>query len=134
MAIEVTWDNEEKTIIRWTYSPDWTWNDAYQARDDEKLLIDSVPHIVDALGDMRAARGVPPGALTTVVNVMTKRHERLGLTVLVGGNRFVQMMYAMIRKVHFGPLLRSRIVMAPTLEQAYQMIEEHRSNHARSVD
>ena len=134
MSIHVDWDNEEKTILRWTYSPDWTWEEAYLARDYERKLMENIPYIVDSIGDLTQTKNVPSGALTKIVNVMTKRHERIGTSVLVGSNRFVQMIYNMVRKVHPGPLERARLYMVPTFEEAYAMIEADRAKRVKSVE
>lgn len=133
MSIHVDWDNEEKTILRWTYSPGWTWEEAYQARDYEKTLMETVPHIVDSIGDLTQTSNIPAGALTKIVNVMTKRHERIGISMLVGSNRFVQLIYDMVRKVHAGPLERARLYLVPTFEEAYAMIEADRAKRAKSI-
>lgn len=128
--IAVSWDNEEKTIVRWKFDPDWTWADVYNAIECETELIKQVSHIVDTITDMSRMTRTPTSAFAMVKNAMQSRHERLGITVLYGSNMYVRMMYQMIAIVYPELLESKRLFMTNTEEEAYDIIREFGQNPA----
>ena len=122
--IAVSWDNEEKTIIRWKFEAEWTWADVYHAIEREAELIDSVNQGVDAITDMSQMTRTPTSAFSMVKSAMQSRHERLGITVLYGNNMYTRMMYQMIATVYPEMLENRRLFMTNTEDEAYEIIAE----------
>lgn len=133
MPIEVQWDNEERTVMRWVYQSPWSWEEAYQAHEQEMALIDCVEHIVDGIADMRQAQGLPKGSLTAGVSIMNKSHERMDLLVILGANRLIQSMYDMMCKLHPGMAKKVKLVMVRSEEEAYQVIAARRAERMQQV-
>lgn len=122
--IAVSWDNEEKTIVRWKFQPEWTWADVYHAIEHETELIASVTHVVDTMTDMSQMTRTPTSAFSLVKNAMQSRHERLGITVLYGSNMYTRMMYQMIATVYPAMLEEERLFLNNTEAEAYDTIKE----------
>lgn len=133
MPIEVRWDNEEKTVIRWIYSAAWSWEEAYWAHEHEVALIESVDHVVDAIADMRQAHGLPKGSLTMGINLMNKSHKRIDLLVVLGANRLIQNMYDMMFKLRPNLKLRLKIVLVRSEEEEAQVIAARRAERMQQV-
>lgn len=133
MPIEVQWDNNEQTVIRWVYQWPWSWEEAYQAYEQEMALIDCVEHIVDGIADMRQAQGLPKGSLTAGISLMNKSHERMDLLVILGANRLIQSMYDMMRKLYPGMAKKVKLVIVRSEEEAYQVIAARRAERMQQI-
>ena len=134
MSITVTWDNTERTIIRWTFPENWTWEDAQGAVSVEAQMANQVEHIVYAIGDLLPTRVIPPGAMRSVKHIMASRHLRIGLTVLITDSYYVTTMVNMIRAtVHRQFMEQSRLIVVSTERDAYAAIETERGNKNTSL-
>ena len=60
MAIDVTWGNEEQTLIHVTFTGSWTWYEFYAAAGTISQHMESVSHPVDIVLDMQNSVPVPP--------------------------------------------------------------------------
>ena len=65
MGVEVEWDNQEQTVLRYTVVGHWTWEEFYAARDRARALADKVdlPR-VNAIIDIRIGSMFPRNSLT----------------------------------------------------------------------
>ena len=52
MSIEIKWDNEDQTIIRWIYTGDFSWEEYDQASLDLQDIIADVDHNFATIFDM----------------------------------------------------------------------------------
>ena len=50
MAVTAEWENEEKTIILYAFSGEWTWEEFDVVAHDVGAMLDSVDHKVDFTG------------------------------------------------------------------------------------
>ena len=64
MGIEVSWENEAKTIIQYVYDGRWTLRDFDDARIHAAKLEETVSHRVDVIVDVITA-----GPITAVQNI-----------------------------------------------------------------
>jgi len=64
MGVQVQWDNEARTILRYDYQGRWKWEQVYEAVNEAYRMIETVPHPVAVMIDMTESAGIPPGALT----------------------------------------------------------------------
>lgn len=128
--IIVSWDNKEKTIVRWKFQPDWAWADVYHAIESETELINSVSHNVDAITDMSQMTRTPTSSFSMVKSAMQSRHERLGITVFYGNNMYTRMMYQMIATIYPEMLEAKRLFLCSDDAEAYDIINEFGQNPA----
>ena len=63
MNIEVMWDNEEKTIDRYDYGKNWTWEDFSAANKQYEEMLTGVTHPVDVIANFTGGTPPPMGAL-----------------------------------------------------------------------
>ena len=126
MGVTVAWDNTEKTIMRFDYTGDWTWDDFDAVEPDLQAMMDSVDHQVDTIVVLETS-SVPLGALarfSTIVNSPSFTHPNAGLTVVVGASGLARALADIFGKAH--KQTAAKIAMASTLEEAYAIIAEHR--------
>lgn len=127
MNIDVKWDNEAKTIIRYVYKNGWNWDDYFAAIKAAADLEDTVDHKVDVIMDFHDANMIPQGAVTQVQRAFAyPRHPNIGLTVFVGANAFIRAIEGIGRKLAPSAAKKWDLAFAATLEEAYHIIESRR--------
>lgn len=99
MAHEVTWDDAAQTVIRQRFYGDANISDYYAAYDKALPLIRSVPYPVDLLLDLRDARVDMGGFLSAVRSVNKRVPDNQRFVVVIGGNRFIQLMGSAAQRI-----------------------------------
>lgn len=123
MNIDVQWDNDAKTIIRYVYRNGWNWNDYFSAINGAAELLDTVKHPVDIVMDFRNANMLPQGAISQMQRAFSHtRHPNIRLTVLVGANSFIRTIESIGRKLVPSAARQWDITFAATLEEAHDII------------
>jgi hypothetical protein len=85
MKIDITWDDEDKTIIRYTFIPGWTLEEFYQVFDRASDMIRQSPHrVIGIIVDDSHATTPPPNVLGAYRRVASK--GKLPLAVVGGGH------------------------------------------------
>ena len=59
MGIVLEWENGQHTIIRWTFSGAWTWDDFEAAQREFHAMLNTVDHNVDVIADLRQSQLLP---------------------------------------------------------------------------
>lgn len=129
MPITVAWDNEEKTIVRVTYSGRWTWEEAYTIPAKIRTLIAGLDYEVATIHDMRDANFLPSGAITHTRDILSKPLDKVGLVVLIGNSRFIEAMYQIFKKLYPRIVEQMNFRLVMTEAEAYRLIESARSVH-----
>lgn len=125
MAINIAWDNPEKTILVLTFEPHWTWNLFYGALDRAGQYLAEVDHPTGIILDLQHWVLVPDGVLGQGRKLLTyPRHKNYGLTVAVGTNRFVQALGNTVRKLYKIPN-SYEFIFASTLTEARDILNRH---------
>ncbi len=122
--IEINWDNDDKTVMRYTYQGQWTWQEFYGVMEQSHQMMDTVDHPVDILVDMRASAQIPQGAVTQFRRIANVRHPNTGTIVAVTEARVARMLYDIFATV-FRPIA-SRYHIVQTIDEAYAAIEDAR--------
>ena len=122
MGIQVVWDNDEKTIIRYVFDVRWTWDDFYAARTDAYNLIDTVQHKIGVIFDAPPNVTLPPNMITHSRSAISKTHENTHVVVVVVGNTYVRAMLTMVRKL--SKKAAEKLELAPTLDEARALVRE----------
>jgi hypothetical protein len=128
MPIHVDWDDAEQTIIRYTFSSPWTWNDYRAAIDRAWELAQSVDHPTDTITDMSNSRLWPEGLFTNIRKSVVEIPDTTQSVVLVGGGMFVEMSISVLRRVYRSP--GARFLTAHSLDEARQLILQRRAEKA----
>lgn len=125
MAVEVKWLDTEQTVLVYTFSDPWTWDDYYETTAQGRAMLQGVDHVVVTIIDMSGSRALPPGALTHLRRVSTDRRPNPGPIILVGLNRFVRAMSDMLSRIY--PLAAQRVRIVATLDEAYAVLAERQT-------
>jgi len=90
MAITVGWDNSERTVLVYDFSEVWTWDELFQASQEDDDLLEGINYTVHQLFDMRKTRMIPPNPLARMENLAQEIRPTIGLMVFVGGTLWFQ--------------------------------------------
>jgi hypothetical protein len=125
MGIEVSWDNEERTIIRHTYQGEWTWEEFLAALEKSNTMLDSVNHLVDCIVDMTNSRQILTSSTTSYHKIAAySQHPNWGVSVLVTKSFLVQTFAGVFTKLY--PKFGRKILFASSEEEAYARLAERR--------
>ncbi len=126
MAISIAWDNVEKTIIRYDFESQWTWQDLRAAIESDDAMIASVAHTVHLIFDLRQVEGIPPNPMAQFRHIAAMIHPRLGMIVFVGADSWTRTVLEIFYQV-YGTRLEglSGVASVRTLEEARAIITTH---------
>ena len=125
MPVKATWEDEEKTIIRHTYSGEWDWDEFNASVSKIETMLDGIDYKVDFIAYLEDL-ALPKDALANypkIAQAAPFTHLNADLLVVVtGAGRFAEAMAGVFGKVFKQSGGKFRIV--PTLEEAYEAIAE----------
>lgn len=123
MPYQVTWDDEEKTIVVQTYSGKVLVEEYYNAVDKSAQLLSSVNHTVDLIMDLTDMKSDLKGFLTAVSYANKKVPSNQRLVTVVGANRFAQTMAKIAGTI--APKATENVYFVDTLEEAHRVITKY---------
>ncbi len=127
MSIQVQWDNEQKTVVRWDFTGNWKWDEFLLAQHESNKLLSSVDYMVDIIGNVEQSRLLPPSALTVYRSTLKNTAPNLGLIILVGSSPFIRQMVGIFMKISRFKGPGSDFRFADSNGQARTMIAAYRS-------
>lgn len=134
MSIQVDWDNDAQTIIRYCFGSRWTWDDLFRALDTVEQMSASVPHQVDAIIDFSKADLMPSGSIFSfngqqqAQKLAKKANKARGIIVIAGANAFIRTVFDTFRK--FNPNAASGVHFSDSVTAARSYLQ---SRHAEAV-
>ncbi|HVU09787.1 MAG TPA: hypothetical protein VHD90_00860 [Phototrophicaceae bacterium] len=66
MSIYVEWDNEDLTVILWSFVGRWTWGELDDAIKSLNAMLENVEHPVDFIFDLGDMAIMPPDVISAV--------------------------------------------------------------------
>lgn len=132
MDIQVNWDNEEHTIIRYDYGPAWTWQNFAAAIEQAQAMVGADGRTVDIIANFTEGAPPPVGALTRFSSAMRGNPSGVGMVVITGGGMFVTLLVSTFSQVYRG--LARHVQVAATLEEARELLRVRRAARLRDRD
>ena len=125
MTIRIGWGDEDQSYLYIQVIGKWTWEDYYETVDAGRRLTrelhrDHIPSIVN-LSD---SQNIPENPLPHLRRLLQNPYPMQGIIVMVDTPPFIRALMPAVQ-----PLIRmqqQRIVMADSLEEALEIIEEQR--------
>lgn len=118
MSITVDWYEEEKLNICYKLVGRWTWQDLFDAIEDAVVLLDSVNYPVNIILDVTGTSHVPTLAvnhMARLANAPTVSHPNTNQFLMVGANRYIEMMMSIFKKLF--PHAGQRYITCSSLEE-----------------
>ena len=118
--IELSWDNDEKTIILGKFHKGWTVNDLIDVMKETHNLVESVEHNVYIMFDLLDAGNVPSGGISNFRSIATKLHPRIKMIIDVSDSMLVEALTNVFKSIYKEG---SRVYVVKTFDEAYKLIE-----------
>jgi hypothetical protein len=127
MAISVQWDDPETTILRYTYTGQWTWLEYDEAVTQALELVKGMTSL-DVIADFSHSSLLPERAMQNFRNSLSKEQRVIPfeITVLVIKSEFMKRMLDMFGKLYGRGGIGMKIKSANSLEEARQIIYHRR--------
>lgn len=124
MNIDIEWDNDEKTIIRYDYGKNWTWDDFRNAVDTSNKMFAEVEHTVDLIANFEQGTAPPMGALGRFKYAQETMPKNGGTIVVVGGGFFISTLVSAFSRIY--KAMSHNLMVADSLDEARAKIAELR--------
>lgn len=124
MNIQVGWDNDEKTVIRYDYGKGWTWDDFRNAVDTSNKMFAEVEHTVDLIANFEKGTAPPMGALGRFKYAQDTMPKNGGTIVVVGGGFFISTLVSAFSRIYKG--MSDNLMVADSLDDARKRISKLR--------
>ena len=127
MLINVAWDNEEKTVLRYRFEKGWKWNDLENALKTSEQMITSVEHEVAVIMDFQDASLLPQNALSQIFRAYQRPNPpNLGDNIILTQTSLLKMMMETGRRVLGKSQAPWRLHFVQSEEEAYEIIRKER--------
>ncbi|MBE2272313.1 MAG: hypothetical protein IAE80_29025, partial [Anaerolinea sp.] len=123
MAIELYWDNDERTVMLCEVRGDWTWEQMYDMFTKIKKVTEKSPVTIAAILDISAGISIPGGSFFTPAafdhakNMLKMGENGTGPLVIVGANALIKGVYKTFTGMAQGSALNN-ISFADTADEA----------------
>lgn len=136
MPAQVTWVDENHTILCYQYRNPWKWEDAYAAIQQARQMMAEGTHIVDCIVDMTGAR-IPAGNAIIQIRKMGELGQNMtnysGLTVFVKADAFLKTLLHVHEQVYPAQANSLNWPHVNTMEEAIAFIENQRKTVAKEI-
>jgi hypothetical protein len=123
MGINVQWDNDDHTLVRWDFVGEWNWDDFLAAQKASNDFINSVTHTVDIIVDVSKSQHLPPGAIGRFRTYRRDDPENTGRAVVVGASIYIRTMVDIFRGMF--PNTGGNFTFANSLDEARSALTNH---------
>jgi hypothetical protein len=124
MSVQISWYDDDRTIILYMIQGQWTLQEVIEA----KVAFDAAenPQTDYYIVNMQEAGAIPEGTLARRETVFQYFNRPNTLTVVVQGNRLMQWMVDMMRRLG----LVNQFVFVDSMQAAENQIQQHRRQRA----
>lgn len=127
MPVSVQWDDEAKTILRYTYQGQWTWQELYTAANEGNAMIEDLDYNVSCIIDLSSSRILPQNALVHGKNLNTRTPRNVEMNVVVGANALVRSVVDAFMRVYSSLMKITKVRFAANLDEARAIIARVRA-------
>ena len=127
MAIRVMWDDPEQTVLRLSFSPQWTWRELKDSVASAHAMMDTASGPVGLIFDTHQVVMLPDGAPTHVRHLLRHAHPNTRLMIVIETrnpqlNHFGHMLITFLQRYFW---LHSPIFYVTTLDEARALLQRH---------
>lgn len=122
MGIEVIWDDDTHTCIRYNVRGGWTFEDLRTARQEVHTLIAGRQEKIPIIIDLRGSQLLPENMFSHFGTRSYDGVDELGFMVFVGSNSLVRGMFASFQRIY--PKRAVNWQFAANLDEARRLVQE----------
>jgi len=127
MAVTLSWDDAEHTILRYDFTGRWTWDEFHDVLVQVVKILDQAPAEIDIIADLSQSAGIPLNLLPNIKRVAEMAHPHAGLTVYVGTSGLLRAFGEMFSKIYPAAAAKYKFDFARTLDDARQIIRQRQT-------
>jgi hypothetical protein len=117
MAVTVRWHDCSKTILFFTFTGHWTWEEFAEAVHTTIDMTKDRTGTIPVLIDMSASKNIiPPNITTRAAQTSELAENHLDPVIVIGASKMWQVMVNVLRQL--GNTLAQRVTFVETLEEA----------------
>lgn len=136
MAVSLQWENQNRTVLRMIFWNEWTVEQYLAKAAELTEMIKFQQHTVDILIDLRTGSYIPKGDSISAFRIMMDDlPENSGVIVYLNDNPIQKRLFN--TQLQFYQSLRRwsqrSLYMVETIEEAYEIIEQHRFKRVHLV-
>ncbi len=128
MGVELSWYNDEETILLFRFQSPWKWDEFFAADTESDRLVADKNYLVDTIFDFTEASTVPRQALSNFIHAARRSGDNPhhGTTVVFGFGRFARVMTDMVKNL----IQSEHIQFANDMEHALEIIAQLKTQRA----
>lgn len=126
MPVSVRWDNDLRTILRFTFWNEWEITQYLEAFDEALSMINAVVDTVDIINDLRSGSFIPEGDTVSLFrNIINMLPTNTGIIVYINDDLVQQRLYTVQSQFYqiTNPRKPKRLFVVKKLKDALQLIE-----------
>lgn|GEM_PF-2805133 len=120
MKIDVRWENDARTVIRYTYSGNWDWDDFYNTLERSDKDVQQAEKF-SVIVDFRDVTRFPSDAVLHLKRAATMVNEKHEQIILITNNSSLATLFNMFIKLYSRVGKRLRLVTSD--EEAYALLK-----------
>jgi hypothetical protein len=118
--VQISWDDEAKTIIRYDFDYAWTWAELEAANEKLEAMLKEVSREVCTIAVQNYKQHyMPHNPLSKISAMLPRRSQQIRLTVIVAHSSLISSILGLIVKLYPSA---SHLRFANTLDEARAMI------------
>jgi hypothetical protein len=121
MPIEVSWLNDDQSVILLVFPQRWTWREFHDAKMTADGMMDMVEHDCALILTGPPNVVMPENVLTNARAMIDQKHPRAQVLVIVAPNRFVHALVNMLLRLSSEASRSARIVASMEAAQVKLM-------------
>ena len=122
MSIQVAWDSDDYTVLRYIFYGWWSWQDLDDAVAIAEPMIRSVPHPVHVLIDLRESCDVPNLDTMEDTRAMSMAPGTSSYLILTGEIWMTRKFYELSKRLYRSRRPRNLIAYSEVIHQARDII------------
>jgi hypothetical protein len=123
MSVTAAWEDPEQTIVRLTFSENWTIEELHETGRESILMIRSVKHPVYVISDFSASATLPLGVLWKARDLNQMRPPNWEAGISITQDTLAKNLLDLFRHIYLGQRGR-RIYVVRTNPEALELIDK----------
>jgi hypothetical protein len=125
MPITVVWDNDQKTILHYTYTGKWTWAEYEAVVDQAAQLVKDIDYQIDVIADFSETSLLPDQAIHGFKKSLDTRPINFGVAVLVTQRIFITRLVDAFSRLY--RKIGQKLVIAPSVSEARAILAQRQN-------
>lgn len=131
MTIEVGWYDSKEDILHYKFGEIWGWHEYEPIIRQGRALMQTKPHYVGVINDLRAMRVNPSMLISKAHHYIDSRPENTGIAIFVSSSMFFNKIYDMLIQIYPAYVAQYQLEtdFDHALNRVRNWLDEHKDTH-----